>query len=624
MSTVAKPPAQGRAAFVSTAEETTRQRTIAAAAADSLKGRRAEAWLGQWDKGNRRARQCILEAFLALHGESTSETVAADLGDAMPLFFTRVTSWLRLGYCTLAPAGGAAGPSGKQQQAGAAAVESSPSPPPGRPRSALLLMVQSLAVMLRGGTYITQFIESGLSAALTDCLERGATAAGRQAYAPLSREEKAATVLLLLYVASAGRVYREMICDEDGLASLLRVMQAERDEGLAALLTDLFVLLGQGNPRLAPLVQCGLLRFLVSHCECGTRAEAAAQRAGARRAAAALGLPVSGAGVPKQGEGEDDEKEGEEEEENAVVVLEAARALRALQLHKESHHYSVCQQRGAHAHTQQQQQQQYQEGSVNGAGVPELDQVPVVGYSDAGSASAPGRRYAGYAESELFRRVTGTEFLDALFYLALDDGTRFRVEGGELLAMAAKNAELLPRILNRALDVLDDDVLVIADDDDTAVVSRRHRRQLSCGRVAVQVMLTAPTTEYRRRTIVDLFALRGAHLSLLKYLRLTGLGDTATVVDCCHALQFIARASEEAQRASLSQQQQCGGGGGAGASSASPAPMATSAVMRMGHAIRDALGSSPYEVLLHDAPTPDVSLAMMRAARASATSAMAW
>ena len=170
-----------------------------------------------WDKGSKTQRAAILTNFIKRHRHSTAAEIDRDLGHGAMLFFTRITAWLRLTY-----------------QLG----------------HSVSLQLSALSIFLQGQKYLSQFMEVGGIQALTDvvCICK----ANRQ-------DDKNNALLLLLHIANSGRVYREMICDGDGVNLLVAATVTEHDERTLELLASLYLALGQGNPRKASTVHAGLL-----------------------------------------------------------------------------------------------------------------------------------------------------------------------------------------------------------------------------------------------------------------------------------------------------------------------------------------------------------------------------
>ncbi|GET89142.1 hypothetical protein, conserved [Leishmania tarentolae] len=608
------------------------------ATAPQLRGRRAAVWLSVWDSACTAQRVCMLESLKALHSASNSNSLEEDLGDAAPLLLTRITSWWKLRYGTWVSdsVSSAAAASAKAAGAGAAAAGTSaigetqkasakdkassvpllsstapdsstdPSgdgPFPGgmsasmSPSSELLTQIEAITIFLRGSRFLLQFVEGGGATTLTDCLETtaysppssstalktsGGDAVAASSPAPaLFTQERRAITLLLLHIVNAGRVYREMVGDEEGVLHVLRTLQHETDALVAAPLTELLAVLGQGHPRLANGIQTGLLRVLadsVKSAQVSTLTDAP-NVTGSRRV-------------------------------HEVVVLHTARAIRALQLQREQHHYA----------------QFYLGGCADSALEAGVDYVPIVGMNGVvNTVSFSGIPAGGVLDSSpscdpLLRPLSRSEYLDTLFQLALaDQSMALQVEGCELLSLAAKNLHFTQDILTRCLDTVDEDEYVIHIEQEDANAQqerlRRQRRQLSCGRTAALLLISRPMTNQRRKLLLGLISQRSGHMTFLKHLRLTAHGDTATVVDCCHALQFIVRTATEMQRqhmgiSGVSSRQDVKG--------ASDDTTSSGALwLRVTEAVQAALGESMFQLLLFQKLSESDCMAVLRAARAA-------
>lgn len=570
------------------------------AGAPQLHGSRAAAWIAMWDAGSVVRRVSLLETLKRLHAESNSNALEEDFGDAAPLLFARITSWWKLRYAAwVAEASSTRRGAAAAAAATGDAATATPSASPSTPSSELLAQVEAITIFVRGSRYLLQFVEGGGAAALCDCLDAVSTVAFASAGQPSTAKmaagacaadscprERRALTLLLLHIANSGRVYREMVGDVENLLHLLHALQRERDATVAIPVTELLAVLGKGHPRLAGSVQTGLLRVLAcalprSDDDGPTSKPAVASSPSASSAAASHVT-------------------------SEVVVLSVARAVRALQLVVEQQHYAQFPTSG-------------DPSTLTSAGRL-IDFVPIVGLDAAITSSTFAVGGSGDGASSLLPSpdplltpFTTTDYLDALFRLALDEQhTAYRVEGNELLNLAAKNTHLAPRILTRCLDVVDDDVYTLEGDEaeDASTASQRllrQRRQLSCGRAAVLILISRPMTAERRDLLLHLVAQRGGHFTLLKYLRLTQHGDSAAVVDSCHALQCIARASMELQRRRLGQQ----------AANSARATASEAALVRMTEGIQAALGDAILQLLLFQELSEDDCMAILRSARAA-------
>ncbi|RNF01629.1 uncharacterized protein Tco025E_08545 [Trypanosoma conorhini] len=207
--------------------ERSKRNALIAATNPAVAGRRAAIWVEQWDHGSRATRLLILEAFLALHSSSNTNRMEKDLGDSSMLFFTRITAWLRLTYKL------------------------------GHP---LRLLLAAISVFVRGVRYLTCLMEIGGAQMLIDTL----------ATSSLVTDDRREVVLLLLYMANAGRVYREMLCDDDEIGLLLQATRREGESDVLDLLASLLLLLGEGsNPRVSSRVQSGVIQ-MITHRDTAT------------------------------------------------------------------------------------------------------------------------------------------------------------------------------------------------------------------------------------------------------------------------------------------------------------------------------------------------------------------
>ncbi|KPI87309.1 hypothetical protein ABL78_3592 [Leptomonas seymouri] len=648
-----------------------RGRWTAEAIAPELHGRRAAAWIAVWDIGSVARRVNFLETLKALHSDSNSNALEEDLGDAAPLLFARLTSWWKLRYGTWAmevssaakataaaslkssteksdPAVAATSGSSTiaaakvTDEATAAAVPSSP--PPSTSSSEVLVQVEAITVFVRGSRYLLQFVEGGGAAALCDCLEvissiasspslptgPSAAAAGSSDAVDVMKgyvRERRAITLLLLHIANSGRVYREMVGDEENLLHILHALLRETDTTVANPITELLAVLGKGHPQLSTTVQAGLFRVLGA---------ALLPHEDAKKSTRAAGAATEATGQPSPSSQFTSLTPSSEHSTSEVVVLSTARAIRALQLQAEQQHYrqfpAASTGGGVGGGRSSVVESMLTNTASSVAGM--IDYVPIVGLDNTVTANSFAAVNATGVDlsrnpslDPLLRPFTVAEFLDTLFLLALDERhTAYRVEGNELLNLAAKNIHLTPKILTRCLDVVDDDAHTLecggegegeregVDSGISLSRLRRQRRQLSCGRAAVLILISRPMTSGRRDLLLNLVAQRGGNLTLLKYLRLTQHGDTAAVVDCCHALQFIARASMELQRRRLGQQRK--------SSVSSPlneqrqSKTSEAVLLRMTEGIQSALGEATFQLLLFQELSEDDCMAILRSARA--------
>ena len=189
---------------------------------------RVEDILKHWDRGSKAQRTAILTNFIRRHRTSTAAEIEKDLGHGAMLFFTRITTWLRLTY-----------------QLG----------------QELSVQLSALSLFLQGQRFMMNFMEIGGIQTLSDilCHVKGET----------KDQDKNSALLILIHVANSGRVYREMICDGNGIDMLVKATLHEDNEKTLELTASLFMALGQGNPRKSALVHSGLLFIMLHGGEAG-------------------------------------------------------------------------------------------------------------------------------------------------------------------------------------------------------------------------------------------------------------------------------------------------------------------------------------------------------------------
>lgn len=240
----------------------------------------------EWDQSSKGRRLKLLTDFLERHCQSTAAEIEASLGHGALLFFTRITAWVRLTYKL-------------------------------SPQYELAIPLAALALFLQGQRFLTNFMEIGGIQLLTDFVALPSISPppppannGGQMSAlppkPRLLQDKENALLLLLHIANAGRVYREMICDGEGIQLLAIATMRETDDRLLELCGALFTALGQGNPRKTSAVHAGLLWIMKEGTEGGALAAATALRSLQLTRMAHGGGPSFGGAV----KGNDDVSEG--------------------------------------------------------------------------------------------------------------------------------------------------------------------------------------------------------------------------------------------------------------------------------------------------------------------------
>jgi hypothetical protein len=189
---------------------------------------RVEDIIKHWDRGSKAQRTAILTNFIRRHRTSTAAEIEKDLGHGAMLFFTRITAWLRLTY-----------------QLG----------------QELSVQLSALSLFIQGQRFMMNFMEVGGVQTLTDILVH---VKGEN-----RSQDKNSALLILIHVANSGRVYREMVCDGDGIDMIVKATLEETNERTLELTASLFMSLGQGNPRKSSLVHSGLLYIMLHGGEAG-------------------------------------------------------------------------------------------------------------------------------------------------------------------------------------------------------------------------------------------------------------------------------------------------------------------------------------------------------------------
>ena len=449
----------------------------------------AQQLIAQWDRSSRPQRIDLLSRFIARHGGSTAAETEEALGPAALLFFSRIVTWMRLTY-----------------QLG----------------YELSVQLAALSLLLQGQRFLSAFAEAGGTEMVTDILRHARAGGGRD-------DDRRNALVLLIHLANSGRVYRELICDGDGVAHIVASALEEADPKTLEFYSALFLSLGQGNPRKASRVHAGLLALA---------------------------------------------REGRDE-----AALCAASVLRALQMAREHAAVNAYHNGGGGGsfgtagpspttanrshHGGEDSSLPHLIGGPSSSSSPPSQHVPVVGV-DSASPESVGR------------------LLDTLFHLLRADSVKLRFEGVELLGLASRSLALVVPIVDRCLLTLDSSVeapAVYTDgatppltspslppiavprganasqreaalpplasssegkDDPSEVRARAQLRrlQLSCGRTLCSILLQ-PAEESRVR-LYRHFEAKGGHMSLIRYLSLCDSRNNTAIDEACRALRLLA------------------------------------------------------------------------------------
>eukprot|EP01006_Ploeotia_vitrea_P010209 TRINITY_DN2646_c0_g1_i1.p1 TRINITY_DN2646_c0_g1~~TRINITY_DN2646_c0_g1_i1.p1 ORF type:complete len:489 (-),score=54.29 TRINITY_DN2646_c0_g1_i1:331-1797(-) len=376
----------------------------------------------------------------------------------------------------------------------------------------LSTQLNAIALFLQGQRFLTNFMEVGGVQTLEDllCVQK------------LKPVDKQNALLILIHIANSGRVYREMICDGAGIDLLVESWLPSTDEQTLELYGGLFMALGQGNPRKSSLVHAGLVYTM--------------------------------------------------HEGNEAAALTAATTLRSLQLAKQ--YYAVNR-----SNTNNQTTtfpsitNQHANRKVCSAGGtrPKLNvtEVPSSSSNAAGGGGGDPSYYNNHhrppsAARDPEEEMSGNMLLDALFHLLQSQNIKLRFEGTSLLVIASQNPQLVSRIVNRMLDILEDDSFLDENDEDVGwTISAQQRQQAACARALSHIIVndnngSGPAAADKRGTtqkwviiarddVAKILENRSAHLTLLRLIRIADFKDIDTQRECLSVLQVITNAETHFQ-----------------------------------------------------------------------------
>ncbi|UJR34140.1 hypothetical protein I4U23_021547 [Adineta vaga] len=181
--------------------------------------------LSRWDQGSTKVRRQILLDFIELHKTITEPELESEFAQSASLFFTRITSWLRITYLF---------------------------------GTCLNEQLRALRVFLQSSTgnkYLGEFLDVGGLFTLLEILNVN----------QIKDEDKLQALDLLKLIADNGRTYKELICQSFGIRAIAECMAksdtSERTQKGAQILLDSLAL---GNPLYIQQVYKGLIAILLS------------------------------------------------------------------------------------------------------------------------------------------------------------------------------------------------------------------------------------------------------------------------------------------------------------------------------------------------------------------------
>ncbi|KAI9199221.1 uncharacterized protein BJ171DRAFT_570610 [Polychytrium aggregatum] len=198
-------------------------------------------------QGNRHVREKILCDFVANNRHKTGPQLEREFGNGASLFLNRVTSWLRLTTHYYSHGASIRYLLGYN----------------------LALQLQAVSIFVSassGHRFLSEFLEVGGVMTVLEII----------GLPQIKEAEKAEGLRLLLHIASAGRKYKEFICESYGVRSVTDCLARSKSEVTQDYARNLLYQLGLGNPRFLVQVYKSLLGLLTS----GTPTPTAQQMAG--------------------------------------------------------------------------------------------------------------------------------------------------------------------------------------------------------------------------------------------------------------------------------------------------------------------------------------------------------
>ncbi|CAF0829219.1 unnamed protein product [Brachionus calyciflorus] len=178
--------------------------------------------LKEWDKGSINVRRKILHDFIVQHQNTTGTELEEEFAHSASLFFTRVTSWLRLTYMV-----------------GTCVTEQ-------------LEVIRIFLNTSSSNKFLSEFMEVGCLYTLLDIINLKQS----------SEENKTLSLNILNCIANFGRNYKEIICECYGIRSIAECLAKSRSESTQTEAKFLLENLAKGNPKYQSQVYKGLIALL--------------------------------------------------------------------------------------------------------------------------------------------------------------------------------------------------------------------------------------------------------------------------------------------------------------------------------------------------------------------------
>uniref|UniRef100_A0A8C4S9V3 Armadillo like helical domain containing 1 n=1 Tax=Erpetoichthys calabaricus TaxID=27687 RepID=A0A8C4S9V3_ERPCA len=180
------------------------------------------AFLQEWDQSGKSVRSRILNDFIKYNMGKTSPELELEFAQGGSLFLTRLTAWMRLTYMI---------------------------------GTCLGLQLQAIGVFLSAASnhrYLIEFLEVGGVLTLLEILGQ----------AQSKEEDKTEAIKLLQSIASAGRKYKEIICESYGVRAVAECLAKSKSEHTQEQACALLESLAHGNPKYQIQVYKGLIALL--------------------------------------------------------------------------------------------------------------------------------------------------------------------------------------------------------------------------------------------------------------------------------------------------------------------------------------------------------------------------
>ncbi|KAG2461354.1 armadillo-like helical domain containing protein 1 [Polypterus senegalus] len=180
------------------------------------------AFLQEWDQSGKSVRSRILNDFIKYNKGKTSPELELEFSQGGSLFLTRLTAWMRLTYMI---------------------------------GTCLGLQLQAIGVFLSAASnhrYLIEFLEIGGVLTLLEILGQ----------AQSKEEDKTEAIKLLQSIASAGRKYKEIICESYGVRAVAECLAKSKSEHTQEQACALLESLAHGNPQYQMQVYKGLIALL--------------------------------------------------------------------------------------------------------------------------------------------------------------------------------------------------------------------------------------------------------------------------------------------------------------------------------------------------------------------------